>query len=63
MALRNQVEWNHSLKRIIGYVDYGTIIEETENLLLAKEALVYLLTGTINGGRFQMHIFLWLVLQ
>lgn len=43
--LRTQVEWNHSQQRFIGYVNYGNVIEDSENLPLAKEALVYLLTG------------------
>lgn len=45
IAIRKQLEWNHSVKKFVGYVDCGTVIPEPDNMPLAKEALVYLLTG------------------
>lgn len=45
MAIRKQLEWSHSEKKFVGYIDCGTVIPEPENMPLAKEALVYLLTG------------------
>lgn len=44
MSIRKQAEWNSFEKRFIGYVDHGFIIEDPEDLPVAKEALVYLLT-------------------
>lgn len=45
MAIRQQIEWNKSKQKFIGYVDFGSIIDESENLPVAKYALVYMLTG------------------
>jgi len=45
MAIRKQIEWSHNDKKFVGYVDCGTVIPESKNLPLAKETLVYLLTG------------------
>ncbi|EZA50769.1 THAP domain-containing protein [Ooceraea biroi] len=45
MAIRKQLKWNHSEKKFVGYVDCGTVIREPDAMPLAKEALVYLLTG------------------
>lgn len=33
-------------KKFVGYVDCGTVIQEPDEMPLAKEALVYLLTST-----------------
>jgi len=47
MVIRRQFlysEYCDSEKRFVGYIDFGVAIEESENLV-AKEALVYMLTG------------------
>jgi len=38
MAIRKQIQYNE--KRFVGYVGYGLIIEDPENLPVAKEALI-----------------------
>lgn len=45
IAIRKQLEWSHPEKKFIGYVDCGTVIPQPDNMPLAKEALVYLITG------------------
>lgn len=44
MAIRKQIQYRHIEKRFVGYVDHGLIIEDPENLPVAKEVLIYLLT-------------------
>lgn len=45
IAIRKQLEWSNSEKKYLGYVDYGTVIPEPDNMPLAKEALVYFNTN------------------
>lgn len=45
MAIRQQIEWDHSTKKYIGFIDYGTNFNSSTALPIAKEALVYVLTG------------------
>ncbi|XP_026667506.1 uncharacterized protein LOC113464040 [Ceratina calcarata] len=45
MAIRSQVVWDKSKTKFVGYIDTGIQTENNENLPLAKEALVHLLTG------------------
>lgn len=58
MAIRQQVEWNHSEQRFVGYVDYGLEIDEPENLPLAKQALVFLVTGINERWKIPVAYFL-----
>lgn len=44
MSLRQQVDFDKSSKRQTGYVDFGCVIDEPQELL-AKYALVHMLTG------------------
>ncbi|KMQ85338.1 thap domain-containing protein 9 [Lasius niger] len=44
MAIRQQIQWSSTEERFIGYVDHGLIIQDSEDLPIVKEALVYLIT-------------------
>lgn len=44
MAIRKQVQWSNIENRFVGYVDHGLVISDPDDLPLAKEALVYLIT-------------------
>lgn len=44
MAIRKQIHWSNTEKRFVGYIDHGLVIQDPEDLPIAKEALVYLLT-------------------
>lgn len=56
MAIRKQ--WDHSSKKFIGYIDYGSCIHEREELPLAKEALVYLITCVNERWKIPVAYFL-----
>jgi len=58
MAIRKQIHYNQAEKRFVGYVDYGLIIEDPENLPVAKEALIYLLTGINERWKIPVAYFL-----
>lgn len=58
MTIRKQVQWSNSKKQFIGYVDHGDLIENPESLPMAKEALVYLLTGINERWKILVAYFL-----
>lgn len=58
MAIRKQIQYSHAKKRFIGYVNNGVIPEEAENLPVAKEALIYLLTGINERWKIPVAYFL-----
>lgn len=58
MAIRKQIQYSHSEKRFVGYVNYGLIIEDPENLPVAKETLLYLLTGINERWKIPVAYFL-----
>lgn len=31
MAIRKQVQWDHSMKKFVGYIDYGTFLSLNQN--------------------------------
>ncbi|EFN76533.1 THAP domain-containing protein 9, partial [Harpegnathos saltator] len=58
MAIRKQVQWDHSARKFIGYIDYGSCIHEPEELPFAKEALVYLINGVNARWKIPVAYFL-----
>lgn len=57
MAIRKQIQWNDAKKEFCGYVNYGTNMD-TENLPIAKEALLYLVSGIIYRFKIPVAYFL-----
>lgn len=43
MAIRKQIMWSHSLKKMLGYVSYGS--DDVDDPLIAKEAIVFMVSG------------------
>lgn len=58
MAIRQEVDFNRSEKRLFGYVDYGHAIEEPYGAPMASQALVYLVTGLNERWKIPVAYFL-----
>lgn len=59
VAIRRQIEWNHFTKRFEGSVQYaGFLPEEPDELPIAKEALVFMVTGIKTSFKIPVAYFL-----
>lgn len=58
MAIRRHAQWNTSTMRFDGFVDIGRPKADTENLPLAKETLVYLVSGVEDDFKIPIAYFL-----
>lgn len=58
MAIRRHAQWNSSKNKFDGFVDIGRTSENEDNLPLAKDALVYLISGIVNDFKIPIGYFL-----
>ncbi|CAL1687568.1 unnamed protein product [Lasius platythorax] len=57
MAIRKQAICNNA-EKIMGHIDHGIVIKDPTSLSLAKEALVYLITGVNQRWKIPVAYFL-----
>lgn len=58
MAIRRHAQWNPATMKFDGFIDLGRIPEHQDTLPLAKEALVYLVSGVDNDFKIPVAYFL-----
>lgn len=58
MSIRRHAQWNVSTKKFDGYVDVGRPAENESTLPLAKDALVYLVSGVCDNFKIPVAYFL-----
>lgn len=58
VAIRQHIQWNASRKKFDGFVDVGRLTSEGEVIPVAKEALVYLVSGITEDFKIPVGYFL-----
>lgn len=58
MSIRRHAQWNAAAKKFDGMVDIGRKIETGDNVSLAKDALVYLISGVDEDFKIPIAYFL-----